>query len=242
MTWLPRHLSHSAIELYARCPAAYRRRYIERQPDPPTPAMLFGRVFHETLEAVHQGEDGDVSWVKAYTAAGLPGTGAPSLQHGLALLAAYQAHGIGAGASEQRFEFYLPDRDSVPVPINGVIDLATDTDVWEFKTSAAKWDQGKVDGSPQAALYRWAYIQLYGRKPACVRFLVFHTRRVSLEEFCAYPAGPELRLFELAAAATYRGIRDGVFPARCKAPWCLACVDVGLVKPRPDPVALEVGW
>ena len=222
----PRYLSHSAIDLYATCPAAYARRYVQRIADPPTPAMAFGRCFAIALEALHRGQDGEVAWVQAYVAAQQAGAlppGSPSVQHGLALLDLYRQRGIGQGTPEWRFELYLPNREAVPVPIVGYLDLATPTEIWEFKSSAARWDQGRVDGSQQAAVYRWAYQQLQGRKPDCVRFLVFSTRTVALQELCTYPAGPELQLFELRAAAVWRGIRDGRYPPRCGKPWCVAC-------------------
>ncbi len=79
--------------------------------------------------------------------------------------------------------------------------------------------------SPQAALYRYAYLQAFGRKPQAVEFICMHTQRVEVQRFRTYPAGPELRLFELQAAAVYRGIRNGVFPALCKR--CAACAEQG---------------
>lgn len=232
MTYRPRYLSHSAIDCYVTCPALYQRRYVHGVIDPPSPAMAFGKCFALALEAEHQGQDGDVAWVRQYAAcqqAGELPPGSPSIQHGLALLGLYRQRGVGQGQPERDFLLHLPDRDAVPVPIKGFMDLVTEDEVWEFKTSAAKWDQGRVDGSHQASVYRWAFTQLYHRKPQCVRFLVFSTRTVALEEFCAYPAGPELQLFELRAATTWRGVRDGVFPARCGKPWCAACVEAGVV-------------
>lgn len=228
----PRVLSHSAVTLYVRCPAAYQRRYVFGVIDPPTPAMAFGHCFATALEAMHRGQDGEVAWVQAYAAARAAGempAGSPSIQHGLALLGLYRQRGIGQGDPEQRFELYLPDRDAVPVPILGYLDLATPTEVWEFKSSRAKWDQKRVDGSQQAAIYRWAYQQLTGRKPECVRFLVFSTRGVALDEFCAYPAGPELRLFEVKAAMVWRAVLAGDYPPKCRQRDCAACVEAGVV-------------
>jgi hypothetical protein len=234
MTYRPRVLSHSAVELYGRCPAAYRQRYVLGVVSPPTPLMVFGRCFSTALEALHRGGDGEVAWVRAYSAAQAIGElplGSPTIEHGLRLLALYHARGVGVGTPEWKFEVHLPNRDAVPVPILGYLDLATDDEVWEFKTTSARWDQGRVDGSPQAALYRYAYQRVTGRKPQCVRFLVFSTRRVELSEFCAYPAGPELRLFELKAAAVWRAVSEGRFPATCKRADCPACVEAGVAAP-----------
>ena len=228
-TWLPRSLSVSAVQCYTECPALYARRYRDGVVDPPTGPLAFGRAMAAALEAEHSGKDGDVAWVQAYeremTAPEVM-RGAASIRHGLALLAAYRAGGVGVGQPEYRFTVHLPDRDAVPLPIRGVMDLAGEDDwVWEFKTSAALWDQGRCDGSPQAALYRYAYLREFGRKPRGVRFVVLHTQRVAVTVFTTYPAGPEVHLFESQAAAVYRGIRDGRFEPKCKR--CAACVEAG---------------
>lgn len=226
--WLPRSLSVSSVACYTECPALYARRYRDGVVDPPSGPLAFGRAMALALEAEHSGTDGDVAWVRAYTAEVLNGDvrGAASLQHGLALLAAYRASGVGIGTPEKRFRVYLPDRDAVPLPVSGVIDLATAEGVVEFKTSKALWDQGRCDTSPQAALYRYGYQQVFGRKPQSVEFIVMHTQRVEVTRFTTYPAGPELYLFELQAAAVYRGIRDGRFEPRCQK--CPACAEAGV--------------
>jgi hypothetical protein len=233
--WLPRTLSVSAVQCYTDCPALYRRRYVEGIKDPSSGALAFGRVMALALEAEHRGEDGDVAWCRAYDREIVQPsvTDAPSIQHGLALLAAYRAGGVCVGQPEYRFRVYLPDRDAVPLPLVGVMDLAGADDVVEFKTGRTKWDQGRCDDSPQAALYRYAFLRVFGRKPRWVQFVVMHTQRVEVTRFLAYPAGPELRLFELQAAAVYRGIRDGAYPPRCKR--CPACVAAGVAEPPKEP-------
>lgn len=182
----------------------------------------------KALEAEHQGNDGDVAFARAYDAEVIqPGiAGAPAITHGLALLTAYRVGGVGVGKPEHRFRVYLPDRDLVPVPLVGVMDLAADDSVWEFKTGRTKWDQGRCDTSPQAAFYRYGFLREFGHKPQGVQFVVMHTGRVEVQRFWTYPAGPELRIFELQAAAVYRGIRDGKFPPLCKK--CPACVAAGV--------------
>lgn len=233
--WLPKRLSVSAVDLYSKCPAAYERRYVHGVMDPPSGAMAFGRAMAKALEAEHRGEDGDVAWVRAYQAEVLPGSGAPSATHGLRLLAAYRQRGIGQGTPEQRFEFHLPDRDAVPVPILGYMDLMTDTEIYEFKTSRARWDQGRCDASDQATVYAWAYNRLTGRKPQGVRFLILDTRDGSaqpLTEFVTYPASGQVRLFELKAAAVWRAVMAGQFPPTCKRPDCVACLEAGAAPAR----------
>lgn len=239
----PRRLSHSAIELYARCPAAYARRYVHGVVDPRTPEMAFGACFATALEALHRGQDGETAWVREYArlqALGELPYGSPSIEHGLALLGLYQQRGVLQGTPEQRWEFHLPDREAVPVPLLGYMDLMTATDVLEVKTSGGHWDQGRADNSTQAHLYAWAFHRLTGRKPDCVRFLVFSTRTVSMQEFVTYPACGELRLFELKAAAVWRGIVAGEYPPACAQRWCGACTEAGLYQPPTRGLELEV--
>lgn len=234
MIYRPRCLSVSQVDLYTRCPAAWQRRYVQRIHDPSSGAMLFGTVMAKALEALHRGDDGEVTFIREYATqiTGQGVTDAASLGHGLALLAEYRRYGIGVGTPEQKFELHLPNRDAVPVPILGYLDLMADDAVWEFKTSRATWDQGRVDASMQAHVYRWAFTQLRGRKPDCVRFIVLNTRRVELTELTTYPSGGDLALFELQAAAVWRGIRDQQFAPKCKQ--CPACAATGLVAAPKD--------
>ncbi len=47
----PRRWSYSRLELYARCPLAYRFRYIDREPGKPSAAATRGKQVHEFCEA-----------------------------------------------------------------------------------------------------------------------------------------------------------------------------------------------
>ncbi len=237
MTWLPQRLSVSAVDLYTRCPAAYRRRYLDGVQDPPTPPMAFGRVMAHALEQLHRGADGDLAFVLEYgkVAQELQASGqtmSPRLKHGLALLDLYRQRGIEQGEPEARFELHLPS-GLVPVPILGYLDVLTPTAVIEFKTSAGGWDQGRADSSPQAAVYRWAYTRLTGRKPQEVRFIVMSTRAARIDEYVTYPAGPEIQLWELQAATVWRGVRDGHFEPKCRR--CPACLEAGIQLPLKAP-------
>jgi hypothetical protein len=122
----------------------------------------------------------------------------------------------------------------VPVPIVGLADLVTADEVIEFKCSQALWDQGRVEASPQAALYAWACARLRGFRPR-VRFIVLNPRTRALQELTTWPNGAGVQLFELAAAATWRGIVRGEFPRQCQR--CAACLDGAVSCQKP---ALEL--
>lgn len=205
---LPKHLSVSAVQLYARCPAAWKRRYLDGLADPPTPPMEFGKAVALALEAHHRGQDADSTFARAHAEAV---NARPGAEHGLLLLDLYRQSFAFTGTPERRFSLHLPDRQQVPVPILGFMDLETETEVIEFKTSRNPWSQARADAEYQSAVYGWAFQQLHRRRPLCVRYLVFSTRTVDVQVIETHPTGGDLRLFELAAVAAWKGIEQGRF-------------------------------
>ena len=96
----PRHLSVSAVQLYVKCPAQYRQRYVERLVTPSNPYMLFGSTFHAALEAEHRGEDSErvliTTWNEKQSILDRANLGQmPSKTHALALLDEYKSRGLG---------------------------------------------------------------------------------------------------------------------------------------------------
>lgn len=205
--WLD-HLSVSAVQLYQRCPQAWRRRYVDGIEEQPSPAMAFGKAFALALEAHHRGEDGDTAFARAHAQMQ---NAMPGAIFGLRLLELYRQRFNLDGRPEQPFTLYLPDRVRVPVPITGVMDLERDDEVVEFKTSRNAWTQARADAEYQSAVYGWAFTERHGRPPKQVRYLVFSTRTVDVQEILTHPTISDLNLFELAAHSTWQGITGGHF-------------------------------
>lgn len=226
---LPRHLSVSAVQLYARCPLAWRRRYVEKVSEPGSPPMSFGLAFAKAMEAQHRGEDAGTVFARSHAATG---NAHPGAEHGLRLLELYRERFSLDGTPEQKFSLYLPDRRQVPVPILGFMDLEREDEVVEFKTSRNPWTQARADAEYQSAVYGWAFQQRHRRRPESVRYLVFSTRTVDVQEILTHPTGSDLRLFELAAIVTWRGIKSGVFEA---------CGRCDVCHPRESAVTFRVG-
>lgn len=218
---LPEHLSVSAVQTYARCPLAWKRRYVDRVADAPTPPMSFGKAFALAVEAHHRGQDADTAFARAHAETG---NAQPGADHGLRLLDLYRSRYSFEGEPEARFSLHLPARDQVPVPIRGFMDLECESEVVEFKTSRNPWTQARADAEYQSAMYGWAFQQRHQRRPECVRYLIFITRTVDVQELETHPDGNDLRLFELAAIVTWRGIVNQRFEGCGK---CAAC------KPKP---------
>lgn len=214
---LPQHLSVSSVQLFARCPLAWRRRYIDGIATPPTPPMSFGAAFATAMEVQHRGEDADTAFVRAHAATD---NAYPGAEHGLRLLDLYRERFGFTGTPEQQFRLHLPDRRQVPVPILGFMDLERDDEVVEFKTSRNPWSQARANAEYQSAVYGWAFRERHCRRPLCVRYLVFSTRSVDVQEIETYPSGSDLRLFELAAIVTWKSIVKGAFDGCGK---CASC-------------------
>lgn len=214
---LPSHLSVSSVQLYARCPLAWQRRYVMGEPETPSPAMEFGRVFAAALEALHRGQDYETEFARGH-AHSL--NAQPGAEHGLRLLNLYAERFNFTGTPERKFRLHLPDTNAVPVPILGFLDLETDTEVVEFKTSRNPWTQARADREYQSAVYGWAFQQLHHKRPTCVRYLVFSTSTVDVQVIETHPTGDDLRLFEIAAGTVWNGITNKRFAACGK---CRVC-------------------
>jgi hypothetical protein len=151
-------------------------------------------------------------------------------------------------AYERRYVHGVIDPPSPPMSFGRCMATALealhrgqDGEVAWLRAYAAAQAAGEMAGAPsiQHGLH-WAYTRLMGHKPQQVRFIVLHTRRVELREFVTYPSGEGLRLFELQAAAVWRGVRDGKFPATCRKPYCAACVEAGVVPAKTPRAGLEL--
>lgn len=220
-TLWPDHLSVSSVQLYRRCPLAWKRRYVDGVEETASPAMAFGKAFALALEAHHNGEDGDTAFARAHARTG---NALPGALFGLRLLELYRQRFNFRGRPEHPFSLYLPDRTRVPVPITGIVDLECDTEILEFKTARNPWSQARADAEYQSAVYGWAFEQLHGRPPEQVRYLVFSTRSVDVQDLLTHPTMSDLRLFELAAISTWNGITTGRF-AGCGR--CSVCQPAG---------------
>jgi hypothetical protein len=220
MSYRPTALSVSAVQLYAECPAKYHRRYVERLLLPASPAMAFGKAFHSALDAEHRGQDSDLALLAAWDAnqADLDASGqsvAPGKVHGLKLLALYRERGLGGKMGEPEKKFWLPlPTPAVPVPIVGYIDLPIPERrrFREFKTTlGASWTATKIALEYQLHVYGWAYQRLYYHRPECAEYVIFGTGVPSVDVIESAPTPHGLRLFELAAEATWRGVVEQRF-------------------------------
>lgn len=170
-----RHLSASQLEMFARCPESWRRRYVEREIIPPKLAMLKGSAVHSAAEhnmrqKMESREDIDAEQIADFAVNAFD----EKLKHdgymlgkdesandiapmrdvvaGLALShATQQAPEYQPIAVEHKFTIDLP---ALSHDVVGVIDLVDEAGtVVDFKTTSRVTSQLDADMSTQLSMY-----------------------------------------------------------------------------------------
>jgi len=244
----PAHLSVSSVALFARCPAQWRRRYIDRLAEPSNPPMLFGKAFHAALEAEHRGQDSERALIDAWNAgdADLAASGQsmrPGKAHALALLNTYRSRGYGGAMGEPERMFKLPfPGGNIPVPLLGFIDAVTPDEIREYKTTGSSWwTETRAAMAPQTSVYGWAVQQMYRRRLP-VRYVIFRTDIVDVTTFLVDPSPDAFRAFETEAEAVWRAIVAQDF-AGCGKATCDACGVSKTANPTKGPtLTMDKTW
>lgn len=215
--FLPRHLSVSSVGLYIECPARWKQRYVDRITTPTTAPQATGTAFHKALEAEHKGQDADLVWIAAADEANdiLAATNESitmSKEHGLKLLAVFRERGMSVVCpSEVKFVLPFPG-GRIPVPLLGYVDAFAPEFTDEYKTTGSNWwTQTKADMSPQGHVYGWVR-QRVRRERRPVRFVVFNTQKLVVDEFEVIPSPDAFRSFEAEAEGMWNAISEGKYP------------------------------
>ena len=200
-------LSYSSINLYLTCAESWRKKYLLKQPQPSSPALLFGSVFHGTVEESigRRGMEDDtkplidiwrgiwglkmeqegsrVEWgtdtPEQHYNEGIRIFGTPEVQK---LIDSITPLTDEAGVfMERQVEFRVP---GVPVPVIGYVDILTSDGVpGDFKTSSARWTQERAQAELQPLFYLAALHQA-GRTVPGLRFrhyVVTKTKRPEVQ-------------------------------------------------------------
>lgn len=164
----PAYLSPSRLSTYEYCPAEFRKRYVLKQSDPPTPEMAFGTAVHAGIEAHYLGKDDDLAFLKSWRDAQkiIPATvrvfGSGLTDRGLQMLEMVRNLGL-SGTPEKHFIMVAP---GFIIPILGYIDLWSKDHLYDFKTTGYSWTQTKADAQMfQPAIYSQAYLAETGTLP-----------------------------------------------------------------------------
>lgn len=235
--WRPRHLSHSAIDKFVRCPYSYWESYVKRKPFTATRPMLIGSLFGKMIEDLHNGaiaptmEDLGVSTILQTHYLNLRANERENLSDDDLVIVErlfdmYRTRDGGpyVGVPEYEFKVYLPDRKRVPYPIKGFMDLRVDAEpvVKEFKTG--KWathhsygyTQQRVDSMAQGAIYWYADKVVNDRDSRVdVIALSYGDRGISMIERSTQPNMQRLEEVQEEAAKLCAAIEAEEFPCHC---------------------------
>lgn len=188
------HMSPSQLDMYCRCPEAYRRRYMEKEIIPPGMAILKGKSFHggaelnmrqkieshrdlpvkEIVEAAVADFDAQTHGEFALTeeersrgSATVVGEAKDDLASMVEAHAKLQAPEYQPVLVEEKVRILLPNGTH---DLLGIIDLADDKNrVVDFKTAGRKKSQSDADGSVQLTVYAAAFRARMGHAPDEVR-------------------------------------------------------------------------
>lgn len=235
--WRPKHLSHSSIDKFVRCPYGYWQSYVKREPFAASRPMLIGSLFGKLIEDIHNGaiaptmEDLGVSTILQTHYMNLRDDEREQLSgddlHIISrLLDMYRSREGGpyVGTPEYEFKVYLPDRKAVPYPIKGFMDLRSDTEsrIWEFKTgkwaTSPQWGytQQRVDSMAQCAIYWYADKVLNDRDSVVdVVALSYSDRGVSMIEVSTHPNMTRVEEVQHEAAKLCAAIEAEEFICHC---------------------------
>jgi hypothetical protein len=238
------HLSYSSVDLYRKCPAAWRFRYGDGARSVPTPALVFGKAMHAAIETIlgawALGQEVDLlrawglAWQVAAATEGITwGNSDPGelCSQGRMLMGSRSTEHMfrkvipmlvdGQPVIEKKIELRVP---GVPVPIVGYIDvICADGVPVDFKTSNRPWMVPRAIAEVQPAIYLAALRQERwpGNEELRFRHLVLVKRKKPVLQLLETRRLPE----DLFAAmkvvrAAWGGIERGEFGANVFSEMC----------------------
>ncbi len=184
MTQPLEYLSYSSINLYLTCAENWRRKYLLKQPQPSSPALIFGSAVHGTFEQAisRKAEDSEYTRILASI---WPDVWAAKVEEeghkvewdnptefyfneGFRLVSDPNVQAMIDGITplvddsgvfiERKVSLNVP---GVPIPIIGYIDIVTSDGVpGDFKTSKSAWSQADAEGEIQPLFYLAAMNQM----------------------------------------------------------------------------------
>lgn len=224
------YLSVSSLNLFTRCPMAWKRRYVDKQSEAPSGKMLTGGAAGAAL-AQHYGlviETGEglstsdlldeyaAEWdQRSEREEVLWGSDAPGQlkDTGMAALALYHreiAPTIDPVSVEREFSLTWPD---APFALTGFLDLETgDDEVGDYKSTGQRWSAEKAAAELQPTVYLAA--RRAEGNPATFRYhTMVRTKKPSAELVAAPRSERQLdllthRVFSIARAMQWRWLND----------------------------------
>lgn len=240
-------LSSTRLDMFCKCPEAFRRRYIEGEIIPPGVSMLKGTGVHRGAQVnftqkleTHRDlpakdiVDAAVAGFQAEQKAGVSFT-AEEMARGVAnvvgeaidevaemasLHARQQAPDYQPVLIEKMVEIILPTVDLV-----GVVDLADDQDrVVDFKTAGKSKSQGDADSSTQLTIYSALYKAETGRDAKELRLdtIVRTKRDTKRQVLTTHRDVKDLTSLGYRIEVVQNAIEAGAFPPATPGAWWCA--------------------
>lgn len=223
-----RHLSHSQLSMWLRCPKQYEFRYIHNMKMPPAGALIQGSCYHKALEVnfrhkMEHGQDRPLDEVldaysdewESLTADEQNSVGIdwedkePEAlkDEGIGLVRAYHRDVAPIITPLKVETFYERELDGVSFV--GYIDLETATvDVTDHKTAARSYNQDDVDKDIQISAYAW----LLGREIKAANHVAVKTKVPKIQIVETVRTEADIRWWERMALEVKGAIDSGVFP------------------------------
>jgi RecB family exonuclease len=225
------YLSVSSLNLFSRCPLAWKRRYVDKLTEPPSGKMVRGSAAGAALaqhygRQIESGEGLSTSDVLDEYAAEwdhrrdreevIWGTDQPGIlkDTGMAALALYHreiAPTITPVSVEREFALSWPD---APFQLTGFLDLETaDDEVGDYKLGAQRLSADKAAADLQPTVYLAAR-RAEGNPASAFRFHAMAATKKPSAELVAAPRSERQldllthRVFSLARAMQWRWLND----------------------------------
>lgn len=230
------HLSPSQLDMFARCPEQWRRRYIEREIIPPGVALLTGTGYHAGAEVnlrqkIESHVDLPAADIIAAAVAGFEGAVAggyqltpdeqsvgPKKVIGTAkdqVAALAKLHAKEVAPAYQPAEVEKPCRIVLPDSthdIIGFVDVVTvDDNIVDFKTAARKKRQEDADTSTQLTAYSAAFQIEHGREPRLQLDIVTKTKTPARQVLTTKRTTRDFDALSNRAAKMLDAVSAGVF-------------------------------
>lgn len=232
-----KHISPSSVDTFFRCAEQWRRRYVEGDKRPPGIVAHIGSGVHGAAEHNHKQkirtrEDEPLSVLQdaardSFLKRFDEGVHvAPDEGKSLGQLKTQGIDSVTTLAAVYRDksapyiwptlveEFIYLDVPSLPIPILGVLDLATeDGAVLDLKTTSRKWTQAQADSNTAMSVYPMLHQQQTGEMPNRLGFEVFvNNKTPQHQQLVVVKDQEDFDLFVKRASIMIEMVELGVFP------------------------------
>jgi len=227
-----KHLSHSQISMFLRCPRQWCFRYVQKIRTPANANLILGRSYHSALEAnflakVESGQDletqvvldaFDRAWNQKLQAEEIDWqdeSPSETKDIGVALVGCYmatQAPFVMPAKVEERFSISQPELGDYS--LDGVIDIITVEDVIiDHKTSGKAKNQGDVDSDLQPYAYAAAVLTDPALDECILEFqTAVKTKKPYIQVLRTVRNRNDVAWYMAACAQVIRQIDAGIFP------------------------------